>query len=94
MWFKASCGGRDLLTGNGGTFPGRMSAWCPEKRLSYKVSFSEMGEMSQEARYYVAGFVAGGRRALDLLEYDAGGPGERPGRRRFATLFVRAAMGR
>jgi len=45
-------------------------------------------------RLAVAGFVAGGRRALDLLEYDAGGPGERPGRRRFATLFVRAAMGR
>lgn len=45
-------------------------------------------------RLAVAGFVAGGRRALDLLEYDAGGPGGRPGRRRFATLLLRAAVGR
>jgi|HubBroStandDraft_4_1064222.scaffolds.fasta_scaffold65330_3 hypothetical protein len=59
MWFKASCGGRDLLTENGGTFPGRKSAWCPDKRLSYNVSFSEMGEMSQQAKYYVAGFLDG-----------------------------------
>jgi hypothetical protein len=57
--FAPSCGGRDLLTGNGGTFPGRMSAWCPDKRVSYNVSFSEMGEMSRQARYYVVGFLAG-----------------------------------
>jgi hypothetical protein len=70
LWFEASCGGRDLLTGNGGTFPGRMSAWCPDKRVSYNVSFSEMGEMSLQARYYVAGFLAGsqpGRRHLTTL---------------------------
>jgi hypothetical protein len=28
-----------------------VSAWCPDKRVSYKVSFSEMGQMSEQARY-------------------------------------------
>jgi hypothetical protein len=59
LWFEAPCGGRDLLTGNGGTYPGRMSAWCPEKKVPYNVSLAEMGQMSQQARYYVAGFLAG-----------------------------------
>jgi hypothetical protein len=59
LWFEASCGGRDLLTGNGGTFPGRMAAWCPDKRVSYNVSFSEIGQMSQQASYFVAGYLAG-----------------------------------
>jgi squalene synthase HpnC len=45
-------------------------------------------------RMAVAGFVAGGRRALDRLQYDAGASGERPGRRRFAALLLRAAIGR
>jgi hypothetical protein len=47
LWFEAPCGGRDLLTGNVGTYPGRMSAWCPDKRVSYNVSLAEMGQMSQ-----------------------------------------------
>jgi hypothetical protein len=59
LWFEAQCGGRDLLTGNGGTFPGRMSAWCPARQVSYNVSRTEMGQMSDQARYYVAGFLAG-----------------------------------
>ena len=59
LWFEAPCGGRDLLAGNGGTYRGRMQAWCPEKQVSYNVSLAEMGQMSQEARYWVAGFLAG-----------------------------------
>lgn len=59
LWFEAACGGRDLLTGNGGTYPGRMSAWCPDTKVSYNVSLAEMGQMSQQARYYVTGFLAG-----------------------------------
>jgi hypothetical protein len=59
LWFEAPCGGRDLLAGNGGTFHGRMRAWCPDKRVSYNVSLAEMGQMSREARYWVAGFLAG-----------------------------------
>lgn len=59
LWFEAPCGGRDLLTGNGGTFPGRMAAWCPDRKVAYNVSMAEMGQMSQQARYYLAGFLAG-----------------------------------
>lgn len=60
LWFEAPCGGRDLLDGNGGTYPGRMSVWCPDK-VRYNVSVAEMGQMSQQTRYYVAGFLAGNR---------------------------------
>jgi hypothetical protein len=59
LWFEASCGGRDLLAGNGGTYPGRMAARCPDRQVSYNVSLAEMGQMSQQTRYYVAGFLAG-----------------------------------
>lgn len=59
LWFEAPCGGRDLLTGSGATFPGRMAAWCPDKRVAYNVSLGEMGQMSPQARYFAAGFLAG-----------------------------------
>lgn len=60
LWFDAPCGGRDLLLpGQGHTFTGRMSAWCPHQQLSYNVSLSEMGAMSDEARYFVLGFLSG-----------------------------------
>ena len=41
LWFEAPCGGRDLLVGSGGTYPGRMSAWCPDKKVGYNVSLAE-----------------------------------------------------
>jgi hypothetical protein len=60
LWFEAPCGGRDLLLEGGGhTFRGRMSAWCPDKDVSYRVSLSEMGEMSEEARYFIRGYLSG-----------------------------------
>jgi hypothetical protein len=43
----------------GHTFPGRMSAWCPHEQVSYNVSLSEMGAMSDEALYFVLGFLSG-----------------------------------
>jgi hypothetical protein len=73
LWFEAPCGGRDLLTGNGNTFPGRMAAWCPDKGVAYSVSLFEMGEMSQPARYFVAGFLAGNQPAAPpMLELPDG----------------------
>ncbi len=48
-------------------------------------------------RMAVAGFLAGGRQALDELPAAVGGRGRRPRLRRrasFAAMFVRAAMGR
>lgn len=60
LWFDAPCGGRDLLMdGSGHTFRGRMNAWCPAKREAYNISLGEMGEMSDEARYFVLGFLSG-----------------------------------
>lgn len=61
LWFDAPCGGRDFLTGNGHTFIGRMAAWCPFKRLGHNVSLNEMGTMSEQARYFVAGFLEGAK---------------------------------
>jgi len=60
LWFEASCGGRDLLLeGQGKTFLGRLSAWCPHAEVSYRVSFHEMGAMSEATRYFVRGFLDG-----------------------------------
>jgi hypothetical protein len=59
LWFEASCGERDLLVGNPHTFRGRLAAWCPHRELGYNVSLSELGEMSDEARYFVRGFLRG-----------------------------------
>ncbi|WBC17225.1 hypothetical protein O7600_10500 [Micromonospora sp. WMMA1998] len=58
LWFEAPCG-RDVLVGNGHTFTGRMAAWCPHEGVGYNVSRPGMGAMSDEARYFVAGFLAG-----------------------------------
>lgn len=59
LWFEAPCGGRDFLMGNGHTFTGRLTAWCPHDEVGYSVSLGEMGAMPDESRYYVAGFLAG-----------------------------------
>ncbi|MEW2590963.1 hypothetical protein AB0893_11145 [Micromonospora aurantiaca] len=58
LWFEAPCG-RDVLVGNGHTVTGRMAAWCPHEGVGYNVSRAEMRVMSEEARYFVAGFLAG-----------------------------------
>lgn len=60
LWFIGLCGGRDyLLPENGHTFNGRMSAWCPDKRVGYNVSLGEIDERSIEATYFIKGFLAG-----------------------------------
>jgi hypothetical protein len=61
LWFEAKwCGGRDFLFHVGAhTFLGRMMAWCPDRAQSYRVSLDEMGVMSDEAKYFVLGFLAG-----------------------------------
>jgi len=60
LWFEGSCGERDFLVeGEGHSFRGRMSAWCPHLRRSYRVSLSEMEPMSEEASYFVRGYLSG-----------------------------------
>jgi hypothetical protein len=60
LWFHhQGCSGKHYLLGNPHTFPGRMLAWCPLKTRSFFVSKSEMLEVSSDAAYWVAGFLAG-----------------------------------
>ena len=64
LWFVAACGERDLLIGNGHTFTGRIAAWCPSRQVSYNISLTELGEMSEQARYWLRGFLAGAEPGL------------------------------
>lgn len=59
LWFVGPCGHRDLLVGNGHTFTGRISAWCPHEEYGFSVSLAEIEEMSTEARYFITGYLAG-----------------------------------
>lgn len=60
LWFHSEgCAERHYLIGNPHTFPGRISAWCPRKMMSYCVSKSEIAECSTETAYFVKGFLSG-----------------------------------
>jgi hypothetical protein len=59
LWFEGTCGNRDFIIGNGHTFVGRIAAWCPTKSISYRISLGEIGDMSEESRWYLRGFLAG-----------------------------------
>ncbi len=63
LWFDAPCGRRDFIVGNGNTFVGRMAARCAHDGVAYNVSLGEMGAMSDESRYFVAGFLSGSQPA-------------------------------
>src|SRR5687768_17542365 len=69
LWFYDSCRqpgceGRHYLVGNPHTFPGRMLAICPASPWewrAYNVSAQDVLERcSEQARYWVAGFLNGG----------------------------------
>lgn len=61
LWFMMEnhCEGKHYLLGNPHTFKGRISAWCPQKKASFFFSKSEIGECSNEAHYWIKGFLAG-----------------------------------
>lgn len=59
LWFEGDCGKRDFIAGNGHTFVGRMAAWCPHDQVGYNVSLGEIETMSDESRYFIAGFLVG-----------------------------------
>ena len=63
LWFacRHHPGSRDyLLSTPWHTFPGRMSAWCAERQLSFRVSFSELPpDLPSTTRYWVKGFLTG-----------------------------------
>ncbi len=61
LWFtmRSCCSGKHYLVYNPHTFPGRMGAWCPEKRINFCVSKSEIKQCSVEAQFWMQGFLVG-----------------------------------
>lgn len=63
LWFacRHHPGARDyLLNEPWQTFPGRMSAWCAERGIGFRVSKSELpDELPTATRYWVEGFLTG-----------------------------------
>ena len=64
LWFSCDLEptARDYLVGNAHTFTGRMLAYCERKEGSpryYVSATSVWRDCSDEARYWVAGFLAG-----------------------------------
>lgn len=60
LWFtNDECEGRDYLTGNPHTFPGRLGAYCPHSDQGFNVSKNQIRTLSPEAELWLAGFLAG-----------------------------------
>lgn len=60
LWFEhKGCEGKHFILGNPHTFPGRIWAWCPVKNGSFFVSKSEIGNTSEQAAYWIKGFLSG-----------------------------------
>jgi hypothetical protein len=60
LWIRTNgCADRDFLAGNGHTFHGRISAYCPHKSHGFSVSLSEIEEMSPESSIWIDGYLAG-----------------------------------
>jgi hypothetical protein len=60
LWFDTlKCGRHYLLDGNAHTFPGRMLAYCAERGIRTRVSKGEIGDCSEQTRYFVRGFLSG-----------------------------------
>jgi hypothetical protein len=60
LWFENSrCGRHYLVAGNPHTFPGRMYAYCVHEGIYTRVSLGEMASCSEQARYFVRGYLSG-----------------------------------
>jgi hypothetical protein len=60
LWFEQfGCTSRHFLMNGNPMILGVMWAFCPVERLVIRVSKSDLGAMSDEARYFVQGFLAG-----------------------------------
>jgi hypothetical protein len=61
LWFEPGCcgAGRHYLHYNPHTFPGRMGAYCEARDRTFSVSLAEIERCSDEARYWVRGFLSG-----------------------------------
>lgn len=78
LWFTmgSHCKGKHYLLRNAHTFVGRIDAWCPKKKVIFRIFKSEIDECSVEAKYWVQGFLAGNEPEAprdehgNLLEWD------------------------
>ncbi|MEU8283955.1 hypothetical protein AB0C01_06405 [Micromonospora sp. NPDC048905] len=60
LWFDTEqCGRHYLLDGNPHTGAGRMDAYCAERGIRTRVSKGEIGDCSEQTRYFVRGFLSG-----------------------------------
>jgi hypothetical protein len=61
LWFKmkSCCSAKHLLCGNPHTFRGRIEAYCPNRKISFAVSLTQMDSMSKNARFWIDGFLCG-----------------------------------
>lgn len=61
LWFELAghCEGKHYIAGNPHTFNGRISAYCPQKDVYFNISIVEIVDMSQEAKYWIKGFLSG-----------------------------------
>lgn len=60
LWFEMDgCAGRHYFVDGNPTILGRMYAYCPGKKIVTRVSKGEVRACSDEARYFIRGFLAG-----------------------------------
>lgn len=58
--FLLNCPGHQhYIVGNPHTFPGRMSAWCPELARELAFSKNEIFDVSEASRSWIEGFPSG-----------------------------------
>jgi hypothetical protein len=68
LWIRTNgCEQRDFLRGNGHTSPGRMSAFCPHMPGGFSVTLSEIEDMSDESRLWIAGYLHGNEPRPELM---------------------------
>ncbi len=78
LWFTmgSHCEGKHYLLRNAHTFVGRIDAWCPHKKVIFRVSKLGIDDCSVEANYWLQGFLAGNEPDAprdengDYLEWD------------------------
>lgn len=60
LWFETlDCPARHYLLDGNSTILGRMYFYCPLDDVTTRVSKSEITDCSEQARYFVRGFLAG-----------------------------------
>ena len=60
LWFRdGRLSGRHFLVAGNSQIRGRLCAYCPVKRVETRVSKSEITALSDEAAYFVRGFLSG-----------------------------------